>query len=328
MTISTPEPLPGTVTISVPALVPANPVGGVGKAYVSNFAGGTVTVIDTSSQSVVGTIPVGSGPQGIAVSTDGLTGYTANQTAGTISVIDLVAGSVTATYTLPTGAIPNFCVLTRPGGHLWVSDMAQSANALVLIYDTATQALTNVIGTGSNDEAYGLVLSPTIFASYIAAAVSNRLVTNQPNPIGNSYVAVGKTPIGVAVSPDGLTVYVTNNQSSSVSVVDTATNTVTNTITTPSLPFGIDLDPTGAHAYVTTSGGTLTVIDTSALAVTTTITVGGDTYFPRVDPTGSFVYVPTSSGNTVAIVSTSSNTVVNTITGLSDTRDVAFGPAS
>jgi YVTN family beta-propeller protein len=316
------------VTIPLPELVPATPIGGVGKAYVTNFGNNTVTIIDTSSQSVVGTITVGIGPQGIAVSTDGLNGYTANQTARTISVIDLTTDTVTATWTLPTGAIPNLCILTRPGGNLWVSDLAQSTNALVLIYNTTTQTLTNVIGTGSNDEAYGLVLSPTIFAAYIAAAVSNRLVTNQPNPIGNSYVTVGKTPIDVAVSPDGLTAYVTNNQDSSVSIIDTTTNTVTGTITTPSLPFGIALDPTGAHAFVTTSGGTLTVIDTSARTVITTITVGGDTYFPRVDPTGSFVYVPTSSGNTVAIVSTSSYTVVTTITGLSDTRVVAFGPAS
>jgi YVTN family beta-propeller protein len=170
------------------------------------------------------------------------------------------------------------------------------------------------------------VLSPTTPAVYIAAAVSNSLVTNKPNPIGNSSAAVGKTPIGVAVSPDGTKVYVTNNQSGSVSVVDTVTNTVIATIATPSLPFGIALNLAGTVAYVTASGGSLVVIDTLALAVTATIVVGGDTYFPRVDPTGSSVCVPTSTGNTVVVVSTASNTVVSTITGFSDARAIAFGP--
>ena len=38
------------------------------------------------------------------------------------------------------------------------------------------------------------------------------------------------TPCGVAVSPDGSKVYVTNDISNSVSVIATATNTVTTTI--------------------------------------------------------------------------------------------------
>ena len=46
------------------------------------------------------------------------------------------------------------------------------------------------------------------------------------------HVDVGNYPYGVAVSPDGKKVYVTNYvNSNTVSVIDTATNTVTATVT-------------------------------------------------------------------------------------------------
>jgi YVTN family beta-propeller protein len=43
-------------------------------------------------------------------------------------------------------------------------------------------------------------------------------------------IPVGKSPIGVGVTPDGSKVYVANFQSNTVSVIDTVTNTVIATI--------------------------------------------------------------------------------------------------
>jgi YVTN family beta-propeller protein len=48
--------------------------------------------------------------------------------------------------------------------------------------------------------------------------------------VGN--IAVGATPEGVSVTPDGAFVYVANSFSESVSVIDAATNTVIATIAT------------------------------------------------------------------------------------------------
>jgi YVTN family beta-propeller protein len=43
-------------------------------------------------------------------------------------------------------------------------------------------------------------------------------------------VHVGQKPSGIAVTPDGTRIYVTNKKSSTVSVIDRATNTVTTTV--------------------------------------------------------------------------------------------------
>ena len=51
---------------------------------------------------------------------------------------------------------------------------------------------------------------------------------------------VGNNPWGVAVTPDGTKVYVANSGSdNTVSVIDTATNTVTATVTVGITPMGI-----------------------------------------------------------------------------------------
>ena len=71
----------------------------------------------------------------------------------------------------------------------------------------------------------------------------------------------------MAVSPDGTHVYVTKYTSTAqhgVSVIDTATNTVSATIPVGELPTAVAVSPDGTYVYVTNDGGgTLSVIDTA-----------------------------------------------------------------
>ena len=49
-----------------------------GRAYVANFGSNSVSVIDTSSNTVIYTIAVGTQPNGIAITPDGTRAYVAN----------------------------------------------------------------------------------------------------------------------------------------------------------------------------------------------------------------------------------------------------------
>src|SRR6266404_2960716 len=65
--------------------------------------------------------------------------------------------------------------------------------------------------------------------------------------------------------------YITNNASATVSVIDTATNTVTATIHVGSNPLGVAVSPDGSKVYVTNNNdGSVSVIDTATNAVTAT----------------------------------------------------------
>ena len=67
---------------------------------------------------------------------------------------------------------------------------------------------------------------------------------------------VGEWPLGIAVTPDGKKVYVTNAESDNVSVIDTATNTVTATVNAGIYPTGIVIVPLKDSNMTAQSTGT------------------------------------------------------------------------
>jgi len=80
-------------------------------------------------------------------------------------------------------------------------------------------------------------------------------------------IPVGRNPIGVAVSPDGSKVYVTDRPNT-VSVIDTATNTVSATIPVGNGPIGVAVKPNGSKVYVANlNSNTVSVIDTATSTV-------------------------------------------------------------
>ena len=76
----------------------------------------------------------------------------------------------------------------------------------------------------------------------------------------------------MAVKPDGTRAYVTNRGAGTVSVIDTATNTVTATIKVGTNPSDIAITPDGTLAFVTNTGSnSVTRIDTATNKVLWTV---------------------------------------------------------
>jgi YVTN family beta-propeller protein len=100
--------------------------------------------------------------------------------------------------------------------------------------------------------------------------------TTNPNTVAT--VQVGSLPIGVAVSPDGKRVYVTNT-GLGVSVIDTTTNpnTVVATIGVGNAPLAVAGTPDGKHAYVANANSNnVSVIETTG----NTVVAGPPTTIP------------------------------------------------
>ena len=68
------------------------------NAYITNSGDNTVSVFSTRSGTVIATIPVGSGPYGVAVSST--RAYVANSGDGTVSVIDIATNTNIATINI------------------------------------------------------------------------------------------------------------------------------------------------------------------------------------------------------------------------------------
>jgi YVTN family beta-propeller protein len=136
-------------------------------------------------------------------------------------------------------------------------------------------------------------------------------------------IRVGDRPSGVAISSDGTRAYVANYGSSNVSVIKTATNTVTSTIGVET-PGRLAVSPDGSRVYVTADNlRQLSVIDTATNLVTATINLGGSPGDIAVSPDGTRGYVITRSTQNsddtwVAVINTDPdsagyNSVINRI---------------
>ncbi|MDH6138996.1 MULTISPECIES: Ig-like domain repeat protein [Kitasatospora] len=127
-------------------------------------------------------------------------------------------------------------------------------------------------------------------------------------------VPVGNFPTGEAITPDGLHVYVANEGSNTVSVISTATNTVTATIPMGTAPFEVAAAPDGLRVYVTNEGdNTVSVISTATNTVTATIPVGTTPFGVATTPDGLHAYVANSGDNTISVIDTTTNTATTTI---------------
>ena len=132
-------------------------------------------------------------------------------------------------------------------------------------------------------------------------------------------INVGQDPENLAVTPDGSQVWVADTGPQTglpslggISVISTATNTVTSRLKLPTDPRNIAFSPSGATAYVTTSEGVY-VINTTKVKVVTVIRGLGDPEGVAVSPDGKTVYVTNTVQNVVDVVRAATNRVRDTI---------------
>src|SRR3989454_11709785 len=85
--------------------------------------------------------------------------------------------------------------------------------------------------------------------------------------------------------------YVANAASNSVSVIDTASNTVVATVGVGSRPFGVAITPDGTRVYVTNgASNSVSVIHTASNTVMATVGGGQFTVGVATNPDGARVY--------------------------------------
>ncbi len=121
--------------------------------------------------------------------------------------------------------------------------------------------------------------------------------------------------------------YITNAESDNISVIDTATNKVTATISVGSNPIGVVIDPNGTKIYVVNAySNDVSIIDTATNKITATVPVGSSPQGIAVSPNGTKVYVANHNSNNVSVIDTSANTVVSTLNTGKYPEGVAVSP--
>lgn len=165
-----------------------------GKLYVCNEGGHEVWVVDPETWKREQTIPVGNHPHSVAVGNDPRFVYVSNWGARTVSVVD------TQTHRrirdINVGIRPNDMALA-PDGRLFVAC--------------------------AGDNTVQVIQTKTLEAADLEANPDRRPPENTREIISTSLYPAspeGSTPSGVAVAPDGKTLYAVNSDNNSILVAD------------------------------------------------------------------------------------------------------------
>ncbi len=232
--------------------------------------------------------------------------FIANFGNQTVSIIDTANNNVTATVdvdSMPVGA-----AVSPDGTKVYVANQEKDT---VSVIDMSTNCVIATISVGSKP--WGVAINPDGTRVYVTNQASNTVsVIDAMNNTIKATVPVGNLPVGVVVNPSGTRVYVVNCDG--VSVIDPATNTVTDTLPTES--FGIAINREGTKVYVTNNAGnTLFVIDTETDNITATLSIEEIPSEIEVNPEGKGVYVARmdAENSTISLIDTETSSVVATL---------------
>ncbi len=296
-----------TAAVSAPDAFPGGPVGMTvdpnnDTVFVTNQdASGpgndSVSVIAGSSNTVAASILVGADP--IAAAFDAATNsvYVANSNASSVSVINATTNLVTATVAV--GRSPVGVAYDEGNGDVYVSNFLSNNTTVIDGATTATVASVSTPGLP-----VGVAYSPAL--SLVAVAEESLGKTTFINDTTNTVVenvTVGSYPVGVAYSPVTDELYVTNSNSSTVSVIGTAL------IPPVSVTFSESGLPAGTSWSVTLGGNLQSSTGTSI-----SFNESNGTYSYTVSPVPGFNATPPSGAVTVQ--------------GFPQTVAVTFGPFS
>ena len=308
------------------------------RAYVTNFDSGTVSVIATSTDRVIATVPVGTNPLSAAVHPRGSYVYVANvgdgeHVNGSISVIGASSKTVVKTISLSdvlpgVFALP-LAVAVHPKGTFAYATIVQNnfAFSALGVIDTATNSLRLTSPVGFLP--WGVAADPLGDLVYVATSVGEGgallfIETATNSEVARVLLGMDFMPTAVAVHPKSTFAYVSGEfvnsdgvaTGSGLAVVDTFTNQLVTMVplNTTVRANAVAVDPAGTFVYVTvdtkgSTAGAVVIIDTA------TNTVVPGVGFPANCPfgvatasilTSTFLYVPSTCDNAAIVFDTAS----------------------
>jgi YVTN family beta-propeller protein len=292
--------------------------------YVANYESNTVSVIDTTTNTVIKDIPVGNNPQYIYgdlsvsdviyVANNGIRLITDN---GTISVINTTTNTVIKD--IPVGSYPEYIYGDLPRSD--VLYVTNSGSDSVSVIDTTTNTVIKDIPVSEDPEyIYGhLSLSDVIYVTNSNFSTSFDVISviNTTTNTVIKDIPVGNNPSYIYGNVFGSgTIYVTNSGSDSVSVINTTTNTVIKDIPVgfyPQYIYGVGLYVD--YIYVTNSeSDSVSVIDTTTNTVIKDIPVADYPMYIYGDRFLDAIYVTNTRSAGVSVINSVTNELVAGIT--------------
>lgn len=287
------------------------------EVYVVNSGGsgnGSVSVIDAEKNQVVATIPLHRKPYFIDVDTDGRHGYVANSGSNSVSVIDLAARREIGV--VGVGEAPGKAKISPDGTSLVVTNRMSGS---VSVVDPVKMAVRSVFS--GCPQATDVVILPDSSKAFVACSGGHQVMAiGLSNPTDHkdsllAFLDVGKTPVHLALKPDGGEIFVSNFDSDSISEIATGTNEVGGATLVGAHP---------SHGIVSADNSTLWVSDFNADSISAysiddgklikpSVRVGGGPDALALSDNGFLLLAVDARSGDVSVVRTQSYTSNGTI---------------
>jgi YVTN family beta-propeller protein len=209
-------------------------------AYLTSGDSIRVIAVDLTGRQVLANIPIGAGDEGsnvpargLAVTPDDAKLFVSNCISQSVSVIDTT--SLTITDTVSVGVCPSELEVTSDGSRVYV--LQQHTTEMLTILDAHTHTVTEVVHfPAMMAGALDFYLTPDEQYVYIACFDPNwvmryDLEAEDPGQAIKDLVLTGLDPFNLVTTADKRYLYITNFTSDSISVLDTQTNQIVDTIT-------------------------------------------------------------------------------------------------
>jgi YVTN family beta-propeller protein len=284
---------------------------------VLNKSEATLVMIDPASLKVVARVPTGEGPHEVTASADGRFAYVANYGTGpnpgnSISVIDLVERKEVKRVDL--GPLRRPHGISEAGGKIYFTI---EANRAVARYDPAAGRVDWIMGTGQNGT-HMVVITPDSKKLYTPNIGSDtvtmmRLVGQQGQP-PVVHIPVGRNPEGIDISPDGKELWVGHNGDGMLSIIDTATDKVKETIKVGRTPIRVKFTPDGKRVLISDApANEVVVFDVATRKEIKRIPVSAVPVGILVTPDGRRAFVASTQANKVSVINLEDLTMAGAI---------------
>ena len=203
----------------------------------TNSAGDNVSIIDPSTNKVVGNIEGIEVNHGAAAAPDGSRYYVSNEAESTLDVVD--TKSLKVTRSIPLSGHPNNISIGKDGKHVYVS-IAKAPGAVDVVDTTSLEKIKSIPVKGAVHNTYVTPDGNWVIAGSIASKTITVISAKTETPEWSLVMDLGIRPMAFTVNPDGSTKWILAQLSglNGFAVVDFATRKEINRITLPELPAG------------------------------------------------------------------------------------------
>lgn len=291
------------------------------RAYVTNFDGDGISVVDLAGRTIIATVKTGRKPHGVAVAPDGSSIFVSNEADGTLTIIDAVRHQVRASEAV--GGAPHQIEVTRDGRQVLVP---LNDKAAVAVFDVATSRVVRTIPVGRGPH---IIRSIPGRDQYLVTSEGDaKLVVLSANGDVVQEIPMFAQPRVPAITPAGDRIYQTIRWLNGLLVVDRAKGAVVDRIALGEPQFavegkdahGVAVTPDGSELWITTqTTDSVTVVGTKEHDVRARLAVGRDPNWIEITGDGATAVVSNTGGNSITLIDVRTRRVVETI-------DVGAGP--